>query len=169
MRMNDYNFETGIDGFISEILAYGTDDYIQAAEIVNAILFLEPIFRNDVSSDILHIISEAKKLDRHKKFEIIRKLNFSIIKRLLTDELIVVLGEEPYLDEPWSLSVEESLLKLQNYWDDLHGELPCLGVYWLKNTPKGDVIGEWESQRWKRWVKKEKQEGVYTYPSRGYK
>lgn len=150
---NDEDALEKIDGFILLTLMRGCDDWVDACEIVDNIFNIDSIFKKRVSNEILDRIALAEKKGGSEEFEIARKLSILIIRKLLSEDLMLV-GDIYDMFIPWGLSTEESLNKIENIWDGLNGQLPGLGIYWLCNTVEGDKIGQKVLLQWHKTQKK---------------
>jgi hypothetical protein len=142
-------FSREVDGFIRYTLMRGCDDWVQACEIVDNVFNLADIFKKDVSDDILNKISTAEKEGGVKEFRLAKNLNILIIKKVLTDGLMLI--GDVYNDfVPWKMNIEGSINYVNKIWDNFNGKLPGLGIYWLCNTSKGYQIGEQALLEWQR-------------------
>jgi hypothetical protein len=142
---------TKIDGFVLDLLdtTIITRNWLHSNDVASTIFNLNPAFQKNVSPDILQAIDDAKRNDdKDEDLNIIRILSIAIIKKVLTEGLMRI-GEASFPEfEPWPLTIEESLNRVETEFyklkENFHDEPTYwLGdIYWLESTSYGDEMGE---------------------------
>lgn len=145
--MSSLELSGDLAGFIRQTLMRGCDDFVMAAEIVDNIFNLEPLFRGEVSPQLLTEIAKAEESGGQIEFALARRLNDAIVRAVLSEGYMMI-GDLYHGFHPWQLTLDEALKKVSDEWDELNGVLPDPGIYWLSNTERGEVIGQEALKRW---------------------
>jgi hypothetical protein len=153
MMVND-SLLTQIDGFVSELCFHGLSAWIYSWEIGCYVINIMPVFQKDVSPDLLQAIAGAKKRGKIEEFNMIRRINHAIIRKVLTDGLMEIGdGYDAGYFKAWPLTVEEALEDVEAEWDNRDDFISWEGTYQLQNTPLGDELGEKAMLQHQQWLK----------------
>jgi hypothetical protein len=145
---------TKIDGFVLDLLdkTIVTRNWLHSNDVVSTIFNLRPAFQKNVSPDILQAIDDAKRNDdKDEDLNIIRIMSIAILKKVLTEGLMRI-GEASFPEfEPWPLTIEESLNKVETELYKLKEKYYLEDIYWLESTPYGDEMGKKACLQGEKW------------------
>jgi len=139
---------TEIWGFIRHVLMKGCDDYVMPYMVVDSIYYLPAPFTSEVSEEILAKTIIAKASDKESFFDFSRNMNIRIARDVITNGYMVIGSLQDHF-YPWNIDLNATMKRINSEWDKMAGVITP-GIYYLRNTEKGEVVGLEALRDWKK-------------------